>query len=577
MGLPPLEYPLMAKLSPQDVTMMLLSLGVLLGTARILGEIAKRLNQPAVLGEILAGILLGPTVLGKVFPGMTLALFPSSGPQAIFLNGLTIVAVVLYLLVTGMEVDLSTLWKQGKSAMAVSVSGIIFPFSLGFFVALAAPHFFGRETGADTRIFAVFFATALSISALPVIARTLEDTGLFRSELGMIIVASAIFNDLIGWIIFAVILALIGVSSEKFFGIAGTIPLTLAFVVVVLTFGRWLVNRVLPWIHAHLTWPGGVLGFAVLLAFFAAAFTEWIGVHAIFGSFFIGAAIGDSPHLRQRTRTVLYEFISSLLAPLFFASIGLKVNFIVNFDLWLVLSVLLIACVGKLIGCGLGARLSGMSWRESLAVGFGMNSRGAMEIILGLLALQYELISSRMFVALVVMALVTSMMAGPMMQWVLRAKRPHRFYDFANEKSFLPNLSALLRYEAIQSLAKPLAELSGVSVERITEAVWNREQLAATGIGNLVAVPHAQIEGIFRPFLAIGTSESGVDFDSPDGRSARLLMMTISPEDDDGLQFEILSDIAQTFGETTLRDACMRSKNFTEFLGQVKTAFQPEN
>jgi Kef-type K+ transport system membrane component KefB len=164
-----------------------------------------------------------------------------------------------------------------------------------------------------------------------------------------------------------------------------------------------------------------VLGFALSLTLFGAAFTEWIGVHAIFGSFLVGIAIGDSSHLREQIRAVINQFVSFIFAPLFFASIGLKLNYAANFDWLLTLIVVVIACVGKILGCGVAARSSGMAAAEAWAIGFGMNARGAMEIILALLALQYGVISERVFVALVVLALVTSMMSGPMIQRALRS------------------------------------------------------------------------------------------------------------------------------------------------------------
>jgi Kef-type K+ transport system membrane component KefB len=155
------------------------------------------------------------------------------------------------------------------------------------------------------------------------------------------------------------------------------------------------------------------------LALLAAALTEWIGIHAIFGSFLVGVAVGDSSHLRHDTRQIILKFVSFIFAPLFFASVGLHVNFIDTFDLGITVSVLVIACLGKILGCGLAARASGASPRLSGAIGFAMNARGAMEIILGLLALENGLIRQRMFVALVLMALATSMISGPAIRRLL--------------------------------------------------------------------------------------------------------------------------------------------------------------
>jgi Kef-type K+ transport system membrane component KefB len=204
--------------------------------------------------------------------------------------------------------------------------------------------------------------------------------------------------------------------------LSNTIGLTITFVVVMLTFGRGLLNRLLPWLNKKLAWPGGVLSISLALCFLGAAFTEYIGIHAIFGAFIMGVALGDSEHFSERAKEIVHQFINNIFAPLFFVSIGLRVNFITNFDWLLTLIIIVIAFAGKIIGCGVGTRLGGLSWRESFAAAFGMNARGAMEIILGIVALENGLINTRVFVSLVVMALVTSMSSGPLMKWLLKSK-----------------------------------------------------------------------------------------------------------------------------------------------------------
>ncbi|RIK34532.1 MAG: cation/H(+) antiporter [Chloroflexi bacterium] len=391
----------------------------MLAVARLLGEMAMALHQPAVLGEILAGIVLGPTILGALAPAVEETLFPIGQPPHTILNGLTTVSVVLFLLVAGTKVNLSSIWRQGRAAFNVSIAGIAFPFALGFASAWFLPSLLGSGVRTHYLPFALFFATALSISALPVIAKTLMDLGLYHTDLGMVVIAAAIFDDLIGWIIFAVILGMMDARTQPTLAIGQTIALTLTFAALMLSAGRWGLNRILPWLQGRMRGAGGVLGFGLPLALFAAAFTAWIGIHAIFGAFLVGVALGDSPHLNERARATMSEFVSSFFAPLFFASIGLRINFLAHFDGVLVLTVLLIACVGKVVGCGLAAQGSGMARVDAWAVGVAMNSRGAMEIILGLMALQYGIIEERMFVALVVMALVTSAMSGPLMRALL--------------------------------------------------------------------------------------------------------------------------------------------------------------
>lgn len=560
----------MSGLTSHETVVMFFSLGVLLAAARILGELAKRYSQPSVLGELSAGILLGPTVLGALAPQWTEFLFPRTGSLPIVLNGLTTLAIVLFLLVAGMEVDLSTVWRQGRAALSVSVAGIVLPFAVGFSIAYLGPELIGREPGPEKTLFALFFATALSISALPVIAKTLMDLNLYRSDLGMIIIAAAVVDDLLGWMIFAVILGLMGAAGGHPQSIGMTIGLTVGFAVFMLTAGRGLIHRALPWIQAHSTWPGGVLGFAMSLALLAAGLTEWIGVHAVFGSFMVGVAIGDSSHLRERTRTIIHEFVSFIFAPLFFASVGLKVNFAAHFDIGLVLVVLVIACIGKILGCGLGARWSGIAWREAWAIGFGMNARGAMEIILGLLALQAGLIRERTFVALVVMALITSMMSGPAMQRLLRLRKVLRLTDYLSGKSFISRLTAEDREGVIDELSVALGAAAGLPAPVIAEAVLGRERIMPTGIGDGIAIPHARLASITTPVVGLGLSVGGVDFDAPDGEPARIVFMVLTPLEDDGVQLAILAEIARLFRDPQMRDRLFQVGGYTELLAHLK-------
>lgn len=554
-----------------DIVALFLALGVVLAAARILGEIARKFNQPAVMGELLAGILLGPTLLGAISPELFSQMFPSTPGFTIAMKGLTTLAITLFLLVAGLEVDLSTVFRQGKSALGVSVGGIVIPFAIGMAVGwfgpmLITPEALGLTVGGDGLVFALFLATAMSISALPVIAKTLMDLNLYRSELGMTVIASAVFDDLLGWIIFAVILGMIGAgASGGRFPIGLTIGLTLAYVAFMLTIGRMLLHRSLPFIQAHSTWPGGVLGFAVVLAMLGAAFTEWIGIHAIFGAFMVGVALGDSSHLKERTRLTLENFVTFIFAPLFFATVGLRVNFVANFDIWLVLFVLVIACAGKFLGCGLASRWTGMPWRESWAIGAAMNARGAMEIILALLALEAGLINESLFVALVVMALVTSVIAGPLMQRILRRKKPKRFTDYVGARSFIPELKAANRFAAIIELCH-VSGAAGVPMESAIEAVIGRERLVATGVGNGIALPHARIAGLAKPQIAVGISRLGLEFDSPDGAPCHIICLILTREDDHGLALELYRDILASFADPEVRDALLKVRTYVELL-----------
>lgn len=549
---------------------MLLSLALLIGAARLLGEIARYFRQPSVLGELLAGILLGPTVFGALAPNCQTFIFPMQGENAVVLDGVSSLAIVLFLLVAGVEVDLSIVWKQGRSALKVGFLGTVIPFAIGLAGAMLAPESLGRQVGADPVVFALFLATAMAISALPVIAKTLMDLNLYRTDLGMVVVSAAILNDLFGWTVFALILGMMSTHGAGA-SIVWTVLWTFLYAGLVLTVGRWLIHRVLPYLQAYTHWPGGVLGFAVTLGLLGGAITETIGVHAIFGAFLVGVALGDSPHLQERTRIMLDEFVSFIFAPLFFASIGLRVNFLTHFDPFVVVSVIALACVSKIIGAVLGARWGGFSVRDRWAIGFAMNARGAMEIILGVLAFEAGVIRQRLFVAIVIMALLTSAMSGPMIRRALRRRQANRLLSTVSAKLFIRNMTAISRLEAIQELAELAARNAGVSAESIQKRAWKREAVAATGIGNGVALPHARIPSLGEPMVVVGLSEAGIEFDAPDGQPAHAIFFLLTPAEDPSVQLDLSADIASTFRQSGALERVLRAATFTEFLAAVKT------
>lgn len=561
-----------SSLTGHDVTVLLLSLGVLLGTARVLGECARRMRQPAVLGEMLAGILLGPTCLGHFHPDLFHDVFPEVGAARIALDGMIALGVLLLLLVAGLEVDLSTAVRQGKAATLVSLAGMIFPFAIGFGVAWLAPGYLGMGAHGKPIPFALFMGIALSITALPVIAKILIDLNMFRSDLGMLIISAAMVNDLVGWLGFALVLALVTEGGGGSGGVLATMGVTLLFLALMLTAGRWLIHASLPWIQARWSWPGGVIGFILVATLFSAAFTEWIGIHAIFGAFIAGIAVGDSSHLRERTRDTIQQFITYFFAPIFFASIGLRVNFFASFDLLIVAVVLFIALVSKVGGCFLGARLAGMTRQEGLAVGFGMAARGAMEIILAQLARQHDLIGDSTFVAVIIMAIVTSMISGPAMELVLRRAHRRRLSDLFSDRTWAPELKAHDARGAIAELAQLAAPAAGLPAGVIEEAVWRREQLMRTGLGDALAVPHARLDTLRKPVLVLGRSLHGVDFDAPDGRPARIIAMILTPLNDAAAQLEILKLLAEAFARPSIRRGVLDAANALQVLATLNRA-----
>lgn len=540
-----------------EALLFLLSLAVLLGAARLLGELANRLGWPAVVGEILAGVVIGKTVLGRFAPGAFEWLFPPGAP-ATMLSGYKTVAVVLLLVVAGLEIDLTAVRRSGRALFYTSVFSAIIPAACGYAFGFLLPDASLADPSRRS-LHAAFLGIALAISALPVITRTLMDLGLMKSDIGMLVLSAAVVNDIVGWIGFSVLVREIGEGhAGSGNGLWASIGLTIGFLVITLVVLRPVVDR---WLRAMEPSPGEaapttrVLSMVMVLALLGAAATEALGIHAVFGGFVVGLAIGDSARLREHTRHVLEDFVTSVFTPVFFATMALHYDFVRSFDPLLTLVVVVIACAAKVFGSALGAKLGGAGKREAFAIGFGMNSRGAMEILLAVIALEAKIINEQMFVALVVMAIVTSLISGPAMARLLRpAASPVQ--KLLRAGAIVLDLPAATRREAIVGLTSALAEKLGRAEDapRFAEAVLAREETAGTGVGDGVAFPHAEAAGLTEPALAFARSSEGLDFDAPDGEPAKLIFLLLTPKSDYEGSLRLLAGMARLLAREDVRD-----------------------
>jgi len=403
------------------LVIFLLQIGMMLMVGLIFGQLMRKISQPIVLGEIIGGIILGPTVFRFLLPDIYIKLFPGEMELIQAREVVIKIGMLFFMFVAGLEVNLTQLQHQKKSIFLVSFLGCLFPFCLGVAAIFMFPGIWGQLPDGKSLIFKLYIGIALSISALPVITRILMDMNLQKAPLGSVVITSAAINDLLGWAFFALLLSSVSGDSLET-GLLKTIALTVAFTLLILVAGRHIGKTIFKWARQALVWPSGFLGVTAVFIFLAAAIAEMMNIHAIFGAFLIGVALFSvfEQNVAGEVKEIIYQFAVSLFAPLYFVSVGLKANFAANFDVQLVLLIILLATVGKVGGAGVGAWLSGIKFKDSVAIGFAMNARGAMEIILASVALDFGLIDNRIFVALVTMALVTSMMSGPMLQWLLK-------------------------------------------------------------------------------------------------------------------------------------------------------------
>lgn len=414
--------------APHDQVLgLLLQLAVLLFAARALAEIAQRLGQPSVVGEILAGILLGPSLLSGFFPALGAWIVPEPGVPGYLLEVVSLLGALFLLLMTGLETDLALIRRHARTAIGVSFGGIVVTFGSGLLLGQIIPDELLGDPN-ERLVFALFVATAMSISAIPVIAKVLMDLNLMRRDIGQTIIASGMSDDTVGWVLLSIVAGLAGtgaITAGSVFRAVGSVGL---FLVLSFTFGRWLVKRSLDFVQDEVQSVDRLVTLVVVLMLAWGALTQALGLEAVLGAFVMGILFGQMPRLPDNVHQKISTVTLGIFTPIFFATAGLKVDARSLLDpglIALTLLVIFVATSGKVVGTYLGARLLGRRdhW-TSLSFGAGLNARGAMEIIIATIGLELGILSQTMFSIIVVMAMATSLMAPPALRWVLKRVEP---------------------------------------------------------------------------------------------------------------------------------------------------------
>jgi Kef-type K+ transport system membrane component KefB/nucleotide-binding universal stress UspA family protein len=408
-------------LGHHELFLVLVQLSLLLLVSRGLGEFMRRINLPPVVGELLAGVLLGPSLFGWLLPSVQAYIFPKSQTQSDLLAVVSWLGVLFLLIVTGLETDLNLIVRKGKTALLISLGGIIVPFTTGLGLGWLLPESFVANP--DGRlVFSLFIATAMSISAVPVIAKVLMDLKLIRRDIGQVTLAAGMTDDTIGWILLSVVSGLASSGKFDFATVIHSIGGAVIFLTLAFTVGRTVVNQILRWVDDYIGGATASLSVVLILSLAAAALTHSLGIEAALGAFVFGILAGQSRRFSREAGHTLEMVTAGFLAPIFFAVAGLKVNLLqllVPQTLMIGLLVLAVACFGKFTGAYLGSRVGGLSHWEALAMGSGMNARGAMEIIVATIGLSLGVLNQPMYSIIVMVAIVTSLMAPPLLRWTL--------------------------------------------------------------------------------------------------------------------------------------------------------------
>ncbi|MFB9808322.1 cation:proton antiporter [Haladaptatus pallidirubidus] len=423
-----------------------------------------------MLGELLAGIVLGPSILGALFPGLFVALFPPNPAQYHLIEAVSWLGLLMLLVVTGFETDLDLIASRARRATSIASASIVVPFVLGFGIAWVLPSTFLTADG-NRFVFSLFIATALSISAIPVIAKILLDLGIIEREISQLTIASGMINDTVGWILLAVVAGLARGTEETAITTAGTTIISLAiFLLLSFTVGLRLVSRLIRWVDSTFNSDLSLVTTVMILALGVGTLTHALRLEAVLGAFVVGVLVGRVNRFDQGVRHVFEVITLGIFAPIFFATAGLRVDLtaLTTPSILLVCAVVLaVAIAGKFIGAFVGARGAGLSNWEGIAIGAGLNARGALEIIVATVGLSLGVLTETMYTIIVVIAIVTSLFAPPILRFAIdhielsgeeerRLQRKQR-----DEQSFLGSVSRVLLPTRCSVHAQLAAQLLG--------------------------------------------------------------------------------------------------------------------
>jgi Kef-type K+ transport system membrane component KefB/nucleotide-binding universal stress UspA family protein len=450
--------------------LLLVQISLLIAVGRGLGELMQRIGQPSVIGELLSGLLLGPSLFGWLWPEAQHAIFPPSPEQKALLDGIAQFGILLLLLLTGMETDLKLVRKVGRAAAASSVTGIVVPFICGFALGQFLPP--SLLPHPEARLVAsLFLGTALSISSVKIVAVVVREMNFMRRNVGQIIVATAIIDDTIGWIIIAMIFSLASQGTLDVYAVGKALLGIAVFLGISFTIGRRLVFRLIRWANDHLVSSAAVITVILLIMSVMAMITHQIGVHTVLGAFIAGVLVGESPILTKQIDERLRGLISSLFMPVFFGLAGLSADLTVLKDpdlLMLTAALVLIASIGKFGGAFAGGALGGLTRRESYALASGMNARGSTEVIIATIGLSMGVLSQTLFSMIVTMAILTTMAMPPMLRAALarlplkKEEKERLEREESEHGGFVANLERLLLAADESANAKFASYIAGL-------------------------------------------------------------------------------------------------------------------
>lgn len=548
----------MDAITEHDVFIFTAALGLIIFVARVVGEICRRLDQPILVGELLAGVLLGPTIFGKLFPSMFSTLFPHEGVQAVLLQGISWLCVIFLLLMTGLEIDTAESIKHGKKNVFTAILGFIFSFASVYYLMPFFPY--SGPEGVDHIHFNLMVAVALAVVALPVISKILFDMKIIRTNVGLNILTSHIMSDIFGWSVLAIIISMITQGSFSVMIAVKKLAIITVFFTFAMTLGRPLIDKLFDLFDIHKDDTASIISLLFAGALINGAIAHLFGIHVIFGAFLAGVMVGESRYISHHTRKATEDFIFGVFAPIFFVLVGMQLDFSGGID-WVLLTVLfLVSSLFKILGGFIGAILGGIGQRNALVVGIGLNTQGTMGVIVGLVGLEMGIFNQSTFSIIVIISVITSITVGPLLKWATSfVKRP--LAQFFDEEHVFLDVDGSSKQEVINNMVKLMRQRKIIEhPKEVADSIKAREHMLSTAIGDGIALPHARMPNLKEPVLCFFRLKKPIDYNAPDKKPVQLLFLELTNANDHGMQLNLISQVARLISSDKNREKLLNCK-----------------
>ncbi len=544
-------------LNETHILLFLVQFLLLLGAAKLLGMVFVRFRQPTVTADILVGMLLGPSVFGRLAPSLQAMIFPAESVQVAMLDTVAWLGILFLLLVTGLEVNLASVWRQKGKATWIALSDIIIPIVISAAVLYFLPARYLIDPNRRL-LFTVFLGTIMTISAMPVSIRVMADLRLLRTDLGFLTVSALSINDIIGWVVFTIILGIFSYGSPDVLFVGTLVLYTGLFLLLALTVGRRLVDNTVTAIHRRAADSSGYALTVVCLSGLAfGVVTQAIGIHALFGFFVAGLIAGEARDLSEATRTTITRIVYAVFVPIFFANIGLKIDIVESFDVLLVTVFTVLGIVARFAGAYAGVVFSRAPREQRWPVAALHTPGGEMHIVIGTLALELGLITNTVFVAIVVAAVLSSVTLGPWLSAILKRMVTREALQLSPALSL--ELAPTDKYTALRQLSSKAAEALKYGVDDVYEVARTREEAMSTALEQGIAIPHARLEQAAHPVVVYGRARTGIDWNSSDGVPARHAFFIVTPVSEVDVQLRIYRQLTRVLFDETVRERLLQA------------------